>query len=131
MNKNFLLISSSLMFLVFIVLYTNYIPHQICKNSDTCSLMFKYLKILFVITPALLLFSIINKFTTPLVFLSWKGFTKLYLFIYLLIVTIFPWYIGDGLLNIQKAHIAFLGVIIYCIISLVLIISKSSKKDPK
>jgi len=125
-----LLVINEVGFLLSIILYFN-IPYlYICKLNNlfgNCGEYFKFLKILFLISPVLLLFSIINLFVKGKIFLEWKRFTFIYLFIYLFIVTIFPWYIGDGFFNIQKVHIAILLSIVYSTISLILIIYKTIK----
>ena len=57
----------------------------------------------------------------------WKKFTLIYLFIYLFIVIITPWYIGDGFMNIQKGTVAIMLSALYFILSLILVLYKSWK----
>ncbi len=117
---------------LFVAIYSN-IPYKyLCRPSvffGSCGDILKFLKVVFMLSPALLLLSIIIFKLKESTFLVWRRFTFIYLFIYLFIVIVFPWYIGDEFFNIQKAHIAILLIMVYLVFSLFLIFYKSLKKE--
>lgn len=127
-NKTILFISS-LLSLILLFLKTNYPSHKFCYEIDVCIIFLKYLKILFLIAPIILFFSIVSfLINKEHIYITWRKYTFIFLLFYFIIVSITPWYIGDGLLNIQKAEIAFLGLGLYSIISLILLIVQTLKK---
>ena len=104
----------------------------VCKTVDIYSsnTWCAFATVLSMIFLVILFFSAILFFIKKeLVFIAWKKFTIIYLFIYLFIVIITPWYAGDGFFSIQKDLIALFISVIYLIISLLLIIYKSLKKE--
>ncbi len=131
-TKNKILLSSFIATILFSIFYFNIPYNYICKPNlylESCGEILKFFKIILIISPALLFFSIITLKTKEELFWKWRKFTFIYLCIYLFIATIFPWYIGDEFLNIQKAHVSIFMVMIYSIISLILIFYKSLKKN--
>jgi hypothetical protein len=130
-TKKGVFICSIISSLLFIILYFN-VPYSFfCKDNRSllyCGDFFRVLKILFMITPAILFLSIINFFVSDRIFLSWKKFTFIYLLIYLLIIIIAPATGGD-FIKIVKGTLGIFLSIVYFIISLFLILHKSFKKD--
>jgi len=123
---------SIILTVLFFIIYLNIPYNYLCIRHTFfyyCGEILKFFKIILMISPALLLFSVVAFKLEERVFWVWKKFTIIYLFIYLFIVVIFPWYIGDEFFNIQKAHVSIFLTIIYLIISLFLIIYKSLKKE--
>ncbi len=57
-------------------------------------------------------------------FEKWRKFSLWYLLAYLIIVTIFPWYIGDGFLSFQISEAVFFLTGIHFIISLFYLFKK-------
>ena len=90
-----------------------------------------YISIHFIIWPALIVCALINMFTKENVVKSWKRFTLIYLFIYLFIVILTPYYGGDAFFSVQKSIFALALSALYLFISIILIIYKSLKKSAK
>ena len=115
---------------VFLFLIPREILSKICPtNNSICIDSFNYLLLVLMFGVMLFLFSIISFFVKDIVFDSWKKITFIYLFIYLFIIIVTPWYAGDGFFHIQKDLIAAGFLIFYFIFSLIFIIYKSLKKE--
>lgn len=130
-SKEIILLLSIVFVFIFYYFYNNQAYNHFCDGNYTyqnCAKVVNLIKLFLLITPSILFFSLINFFLSKKVFYSWKKFTFYYILLYLIIILITPWYLGDGFFNIQKFHISYLGAIIYSIISLILITYKSFKK---
>ncbi len=92
--------------------------------QTTCQLVGDITLITFPLFVLSLLFLFFNKET---IFVYWRKFTFIYIFIYLFISIITPWYAGDGFFNIQKEITIVALCVLYFIISIFLIIYKSRK----
>lgn len=99
----------------------------IYSNETLCTLFGLFLLISVPIT----VFSVINLFVSESTFLSWVKFTKIYILFYVILVGVFPWRFGDAFLGTEKDQVALYLSSIYFFISLILIIYKSSQKEPK
>ncbi len=119
---------------LFVILYFN-IPYTVCKANfylGTCREIrqfFNFFTVLLMITPFILFFSFFTPKMKGYLFLLWRKITFIYLFAYLFIVVITPWYSGDEYLHIEKDIIALIFSCGYFIFSLILIIYKSLKKE--
>jgi hypothetical protein len=130
MNKKNILLSGFLGTVIFCIL--KYFDHgfwpQDCAYSNPpildCGKEFiYYLSVVF--TP-LFFFSLATYRMKEGIFLSWKKFTLIYLFIYLFIVLVSPW-IGGDYLTFEKELVSKFLTEIYFLISLILIVYKSIK----
>ena len=84
-----------------------------------------YLSLLFF---SLLFFSILFLFQKNKEnFEKWKKFSFYYYLLYIPIVLLFPWYIGDGFLSFQKSDAALLLVGVHFLISLFFLLKKFGK----
>ncbi len=132
LTKKDILVSSLISTVIFLVIFFN-IPYSILctKNNHLgyCGDIFKFFKILFLIAPPILLFSIINLTLPETIFIAWRKFTTKFSIVYILIILITPWYVGDEFFNIGKSVLAISLSVIYSIISIFLIIYKSIKKE--
>ncbi len=130
-RKKFL-ISALVLSIVFVFFYTNSAYYSFCDGNylnESCGSLVKFIKLLFYVFPAIFLFSVISFFVSDKAFFSWRKFTVVFFLIYLAILIVTPWYLGDAFLNLQKAHISYLGLFVYSLISLILIVYKSLKKE--
>jgi hypothetical protein len=124
-NKQFLvsLVLAILSIISFVFLQN--IPYKmICKgdlfyifnnNYDLllkCGEVVKFIKITFLMLPLVFLFSILFYFKKSN-FELWFKYTKFFLIVYFIILSIVPWYVGDAYLNIQKIHYVYIFMIIY------------------
>ena len=134
-NKNRLfMLGLSITFAISYILLTKLGQKGICGNGisdgiiyDKCMNISSY----FIIWPALIMCALINMFTKENVVKSWKRFTLIYLFIYLFIVILTPYYGGDAFFSVQKSIFALALSALYLFISIILIIYKSLKKSDK
>lgn len=79
---------------------------------------------------AILFFSIILFFIKKEpIFKTWRSFTFVFFILYFIIILITPWYEGDEFFAITKSLVAIAMTILYSIISLILILYKSFKKE--
>ncbi len=129
-TKKRMLLISFLSTILFFVLYSNKL-YFLCQASGvfSCGEILKFLKLFFLIAPFIFIFCVITYYLDNKVFFSLRKFTNFYLIIFFFLLLITPWYTGDEFLNLQKAHVSFLGSILYSVISLILILYKSFKKE--
>lgn len=128
MTKKQILVSSVIAVAIFGVLYTNYLPHTYCPavSVSDCADYFAIWKITFLISIALLPMAILASFFQEKVFLLWRKFTLIYLFIYLFSILISPSYGGD-FIKIEKGTVAIFLSVLYALLSLLIITIKSWK----
>ncbi len=110
-----------------VLLYQREIKHLFCGVGGYAC--YDYVNFIFFITLFLgtliffiPLFLLIKKEN---IFVFWKRFTIIYFLIYLFFIILVPWDWGDVFLPIYKGTVALSLVILYSIISLILIITKS------
>lgn len=95
-------------------------------SSESDCVLFGLILLIFV---GILLFSTLFLFfKNTKIFEFWRNFTFIYLCIYVFVVSIFPWEIGDAYLGTQKDIVALFLVALYTGISLILIVYKTLKK---
>lgn len=128
--KKFLFISLISVFLSFLFFQRTF-KHNVCGlgNYD-CYDLINFIWLLFVFLGSLFLPIFINFFIKKdQVFKSWRKFTFIYLLVYLFFIILVPWDWGDAYLPIYKGTVALALVVLYSIISLILIVHKSLKKE--
>lgn len=128
MTKKQILISSIIAVGIFGVLYTNYLPHTYCPTVSVsdCADYFAAWKVTFLISIALLPIAILAFLFQEKVFILWRKFTIIYLFIYLFSILITPSYGGD-FIKIEKGTVAIFLSILYVVLSISVILYKARK----
>ena len=107
---------------IFYILYDIY--------SSTIIDVVNYLYLFFMFCILFLFFSIIFFFLKQeTIFYFWKKTLFFYFFIYLFFIILVPWDWGDVYLPIYKGTVALFLSVLYSIISIILIIYKSLKKE--
>jgi len=131
-SKRKVFIIALLSTVVFFVLLPKQTLSIICDSyNSTCIDLVGYFLLIFMIGVTILIPSIILLFLKQEIFDFWKKTLYIYLFIYLLVIILTPWYIGDGFFHIQKDIIALILSILYFFISFILIIFKSLEKEKR
>jgi hypothetical protein len=125
LTKNKILLLSLFLTTVFYILNEN-IPYKLlCAGDRTvfyCGRFFKFFRILLMIAPVTLLFSLFALGLSNEAFARWRKFLIWYLVLFTVMISFAPWYVGDEFLNIQKAHFAFAGISIFTILSIIYLI---------
>jgi len=133
-TKKRILIVFSITTILLVILYSN-ISYTLCKTNFYLEIcreirdVSNFFTVLFFITPIILFFLAITVKMREDTFFLWRKFTLTYLLIYLFVIIITPWYFGDEFLHIGKGAIALILSCIYFVVSLILIIYKSFKKE--
>lgn len=126
-TKKKMIVSSLIMVFVYCASYFNEILGLPSFYDNFCCIDDRIFNIFFIFIPIFIL-AVINLKLNDLGFEKWKKFTFIYLIIYLIIYFVSPSQ-GNGYVWFQRETISFFGSILYSIISLILIIYKSIKKD--
>lgn len=126
MKKNQIILVSFIVFLLFVLLQTNYLTHQLCSVGSTCSALFKFLKSATLISCAVFPIAVIISFLKSEIQASWKKFTSIYLLSYLTAIVLAP-NSGADFIKLEKGTVAILLTFLFLLISLILIAYKSYK----
>jgi hypothetical protein len=126
-TKKGLLSLSFTLFIFYIVSYYNKFLSLPAVYKDFCCFDDRIFN-LFLISVPILVFSIFVNFLQKNYIDVWGRFTKIYLVVYLLLYFTVPTQ-GDGMIWFQRETISFFGSIIYTLISIIILVYKSFKKD--
>lgn len=111
---------------VCLLLNSNLIKNALCEDSLYCYKSFSLLFFFSILSFSFFVFSFIFLFIkNKQKFENWKRFSLYYYIVYIVIVSIFPWYIGDGFMHFQKSQVAIVLVSIHILWSFVLLIRKT------
>ncbi len=128
LTKKVILLISFIVTILLVILFFD-LPYSFCKDYFSLVLcryyrdFFNFLTILFFISPAIL-FSALISLKYKKGFVLWRKFTFIYSFIYLFIIMITPWYVGDAFLYLNKGLIGLAFVVLYFLISIFLLVLK-------
>jgi hypothetical protein len=100
-----------------------------CYWKISCFNTFSFIGVISMPFILVLFVSLINFKLKDLAFMSWKKFTFIYLLIYIFIIILVPSHSGDEYLDISRGLVGVILSCIYFLSSLILIVSKSLKKE--
>lgn len=125
-NKRAFLVSV-IMVLLYFVSYFNKVLELPSVYRNFCCADDRKLNLFLIFIPIFLFSFILFKLNSS-VFEKWKKFTLIYLFIYIVIYLLSPTQ-GDGFIWFQRETVSLFGSVIYLVLSLLLILYKSLRKD--
>ncbi|MCK9344827.1 MAG: hypothetical protein M0P64_01720 [Candidatus Pacebacteria bacterium] len=99
--------------------------------GSVCMSSVKYFRLILLIGATIFIPSVVMFFTKKHVFESWKITLMNYIYVYIAILILVPWYSGDEFLHIEKDIIALIVSVGYVLFSLIYILYKSLQKDQR
>jgi hypothetical protein len=129
-NTVILVISGTMSGIVVILgIFDTYLKQDLCYRLSNCVTTINTIAALSFLFFSFLFFSVLFLFQkNKEKFTKWRKFSLLFLLVYVLIVAIFPWYIGDGFMSFQKSQVVILLTIIHFIISLFFLFGTNKSK---
>lgn len=112
---------------IYIISYYNKILDLPYFYRDLCCVDDRIFNAFLIFVP-FFVFTCIFVYTNESLFYLWKKFTTIYLTLYFVLYFLVPIQ-GDGLIWFQRETISMFGSIVYSVVSLLIIIYKSFKKD--
>ncbi|MCC7160589.1 hypothetical protein IT399_02635 [Candidatus Nomurabacteria bacterium] len=127
LTKKKIMVGALAMMLVYVVSYFNVILGLPSLYDNFCCVDDRMFNLFFIFIP-IFIFTLVNLKLNDLGFEKWKKLTFIYLIMYLIVYSISPTQ-ANGYIWFQRETISFFGSILYSVISIILIIYESLKKD--
>lgn len=129
MSKKTFLIVSVFLVLALLVFVPNDLKYSYCGyDRFECWKIFNLIKIIFFFGPALLISSFVIFRSSESIFHKWKKFTLFFIPVYLAIVILMPWSVGDEIAGFTKGMVALVLSILYLASSLIYVFILTKKE---
>jgi hypothetical protein len=125
-TKKIGLFTSFFLLIVYIVSYYNKILNLPSNYKDFCCVDDRTFNLFLIFVP-IFIFALATHIIRGN-WSSWAKFTNIYLIFYLVVYFLVPTQ-GDGLIWFQRETVSFIGTSIYSLVSLVIVLYKSFKKN--
>ena len=128
MKKVYFLIGGVILTVLLAIFYPNDLKHTVCGSGDVdCRRIFNLIRIIFLLGPALLVTSLASLKTSSIAFESWKKTTLYFIPIYVIIILLMPWSVGDEIAGFTKGMLGLVLCIGYAFSSVIYLLKNRQK----